>query len=58
MPDPAVIHGTREDYRAGASYDRRLNDEGRKAGRKIACPTQVLWGNKGAVETWYDVLEV
>ena len=26
--------------------------------KKIAAPTQVLWGAKGAVGHWYDVLEV
>ena len=25
---------------------------------KLGCPTQVLWGGKGAVGTWYDVLGI
>jgi len=56
--DPAVIHGMCEDYRAGASYDRLLDEQDRAAGRTIACPVQILWGGKGAVGAWYDVLEV
>jgi haloacetate dehalogenase len=55
--DPATIHAMCEDYRAGASFDRRLDDADRGR-RKITCPTQVLWGAKGAVGAWYDVLEV
>ena len=26
--------------------------------KKITAPTQVMWGAKGAVGHWYDVLEV
>lgn len=56
--DPATIHAMCEDYRAGASYDRTLDERDMAAGRRIACPVQVLWGDKGAVGAWYDVLEV
>jgi haloacetate dehalogenase len=56
--DPAVIHAMCEDYRAGATYDRLRDEEDKAAGRKIGCPVQVLWGAKGAVGAWYDVLEV
>jgi len=47
--DPATIHATCEDYRAGATVDFALdaNDFGR---RTIACPTMVLWGGLGRVE--------
>lgn len=55
--DPAVVHAMCEDYRAGATYDRRL-DEKDRGKKKITCPVQVLWGAKGAVGTWYDVLDV
>jgi haloacetate dehalogenase len=56
--DPAVIHGMCECYRAGAGYDRRLDDQDKAAGRKIAAPVQVLWGAKGALGAWYDVLDI
>ena len=52
-----TTHAMCEDYRAGAGFDRKLDDEDRGV-RKIACPVQVLWGKKGALEAWYDVLEV
>lgn len=56
--DPHVVHAMCEDYRAGAGYDRLLDEADMKAGRKIGCPVQVLWGAKGAVGAWYDPLEV
>jgi haloacetate dehalogenase len=34
-----------EDYRAGAGIDRQLDEADLAAGRKIACPTFVLWGS-------------
>ncbi|THD64432.1 alpha/beta hydrolase [Phenylobacterium sp.] len=55
---PSVIHAICEDYRAGATFDRRLDEEDRKAGRRIAAPTQVLWGAKGALAAWYDTLAI
>lgn len=45
--DPARIHATCEDYRAGATRDVEADDEARKAGRTIDCPTLVLWGENG-----------
>ena len=43
--DPATIHATCEDYRAGASVD--LEYDTADLGRRVACPTLVLWGEKG-----------
>jgi haloacetate dehalogenase len=54
LHDPAVVHAICEDYRAGASCDRRLDDEDRAAGRRIAPPLQVLWAGQGALAAWYD----
>jgi haloacetate dehalogenase len=47
-----------EDYRAGAGYDRELDMADKAAGKKIACPVQVLWGAKGALAAWYDTLAI
>ena len=41
------IHAFCEDYRAGATIDRRLDDEDEAAGRRIAAPLLALWGAKG-----------
>jgi haloacetate dehalogenase len=46
MQDPARVHAVCEDYRAGAGIDRRLDEEDLAAGRKIACPTFVVWGTE------------
>jgi haloacetate dehalogenase len=56
--DPAVVHAICEDYRAGATCDWWLDEEDRTAGRTLACPTQVLWGNGGALAAWYDTRSV
>jgi haloacetate dehalogenase len=56
--DPAVVQAICEDYRAGATCDRRLDDEDRAAGRTISCPTQVLWSGRGALAAWYDTLAI
>ncbi len=56
--DPAVVHAMCEDYRAGATCDRDLDDADRAAGRRITSPLQVLWAGKGALEAWYDTLAV
>ncbi|MGP1395645.1 MAG: alpha/beta fold hydrolase [Inquilinaceae bacterium] len=52
--DPATIHATCEDYRAGATIDIRHDDE--DGGRKVACPLLVHWGLDGAIEACFDVL--
>ncbi len=55
--DPAAIHATCEDYRAGASIDL-VHDEA-DAGRKLSLPLLVLWGaTGGATRGGRDVLAV
>ena len=44
---PEHIHATCNDYRAGATIDMAIDSADVAAGRKIACPTLVLWGNHG-----------
>jgi haloacetate dehalogenase len=58
IADPGVVHAMCEDYRAGAGFDRELDEQDQRAGRRISCPTQVLWGTQGALPSWYDPLEV
>lgn len=55
--DPATIHAMCEDYRAGATIDFAL-DEADRGRRRIACPVLALWGARGALPAWYDVLAV
>ena len=57
MRDPSAIAAMCEDYRAGASVDRQHDEADR--GRRIGCPTLVLWGTRGALPVFYDdVLEI
>jgi haloacetate dehalogenase len=41
------LHATCEDYRAGATFDLKADEEDMAAARKISCPTLVLWGSSG-----------
>lgn len=52
--DPATIHATCEDYRAGASIDL-THDEADMAQRP-AVPLLALWGKRGFMEKSFDVL--
>jgi haloacetate dehalogenase len=45
--DPATVHASCQDYRAGATVDRELDEADRAAGRTITCPTLALWGERG-----------
>jgi haloacetate dehalogenase len=44
---PERLHATCEDYRAGATFDLAADEADRAAGKRIACPTAVFWGEKG-----------
>jgi haloacetate dehalogenase len=41
--DPATVHAMLEDYRAGLGVDRAADEADRAAGRRVRCPTLVLW---------------
>jgi haloacetate dehalogenase len=57
--DPAAVQAICEDYRAAATIDFDHDEADRQAGRRIACPLQVLWGTNGALPRFYgDVLDV
>ncbi len=46
---PENIHGVCEDYRAGATIDPKMDLADLAAGRRIACPTMLLWGERSHV---------
>lgn len=54
--DPAAIHGTCEDYRAGASIDL-VHDEA-DFDNKVTCPMLAMWSETGYVGRTQDVLGV
>jgi haloacetate dehalogenase len=56
--DPACIHAMCEDYRASASIDLKIDEKDMKEGRRIQCPTLVLWAANGAMGKLYDVLNI
>jgi haloacetate dehalogenase len=46
LGDPAVVHGMCEDYRAGVTIDVEHEHDDRANGRRVRCPTQVLWATR------------
>jgi len=57
LDDVTAVNAICEDYRAGATVDRQLDEADR--GREIACPVRCLWAGRGALPVFYgDVLEV
>jgi haloacetate dehalogenase len=56
--DPARVHATCEDYRAGATLDRAYDEADRAAGRRIAAPLLALWGAKGIPAKGENPLDV
>jgi haloacetate dehalogenase len=58
LDDPGAVEAMCEDYRAGATFDRALDDADRGE-RTIACPVLALWGANGALPLFYgDPLEL
>ncbi len=52
---PENIHGVCEDYRATLSIDFAMDGADLEAGRKIACPLLVIWGENSHVGRHLDV---
>ncbi|MEV4348245.1 alpha/beta hydrolase [Actinoplanes sp. NPDC049596] len=58
LDDVSTVQAICEDYRAGATADRRHDDTDRGV-RKIVCPLLALWSADGALPRFYgDVLDV
>lgn len=56
--DLARLHAMCEDYRAGATIDRALDDADAAAGRKIEPPLLALWGETGIPAAGANPLDV
>ena len=54
--DPASIHATCEDYRAGYTID--ITHDAADRNRKIECPVLVLWGERAGSARNHAVLEI
>ena len=55
--NPETIHAVCEEYRASATHDYE-QDEADRGRRRIACPVLALWGGRGVLPDWYDVLAI
>jgi haloacetate dehalogenase len=55
--NPEVVHAICEDYRAGATFDMQL-DEADRGTHKITCPVLAIWGTRGAIRSFPDVLGI
>ena len=51
--NPATVEAMMEDYRAGLTIDRALDDEDKSAGRRIGSPVLVLWASRDDMATLY-----
>ncbi|MCV2490009.1 alpha/beta hydrolase [Geodermatophilus sp. YIM 151500] len=51
--DPATVRAMLEDYRAGLGVDRAADDADRAAGRRISCPTLLLWSRRDDLAELY-----
>jgi haloacetate dehalogenase len=55
LHDPEVVHAMLEDYRAGLGVDREADEADRAAGRKVRCPTLLVWASRDDLEElWGD----
>ncbi len=48
--DPDTVRAMLEDYRAGLTVDRAHEEADRAAGRRVTCPTLVLWSARDDLE--------
>jgi haloacetate dehalogenase len=53
LRDAGSAHAICEEYRAAATLDAAHDRADRDAGRRIACPTLVLWSRDSALDRWY-----
>ena len=51
---PENIHGVCEDYRAAITVDFEMDRADFEAGRKVACPAAIYWGEKSHTEKYFD----
>lgn len=51
--NPAMIHGSCSDYRAAATVD--LDHDGADIGRRLVCPTLVVYGAAGTMARLFDI---
>lgn len=55
---PEVITALCECFRAGRTLDIEMDTEDRSRGKKIECPTMVVWGANGVVGQCFDLKSI
>jgi haloacetate dehalogenase len=58
IKNPEVIHAMCEDYRATVGIDLDMDTVDFEAGKRVTCPTMLLWGAKGGVGRNHDAAAV
>jgi haloacetate dehalogenase len=58
IKDPRTVYGMCEDYRATFGVDLDMDTADFDAGRKVTCPSMILWGEKGGVGRNHDAGKV
>ncbi len=59
ISNPRTVWAMCEDYRAGLTIDREHDEADRTAGRRVTCPTLVLWSERDdLVDLYGDPLSV
>lgn len=53
LHDPETVRAMVEDYRAGLGVDWEADDEDRRLGRRITCPTLVVWATRDDLPELY-----
>jgi haloacetate dehalogenase len=56
--DPERVATICQQYRAAASVDRTDERADREQCRTVQAPVQVLWSGQGAVDAWYDPIDI
>ncbi|MBV9270453.1 MAG: alpha/beta hydrolase [Candidatus Eremiobacteraeota bacterium] len=51
--DPPTVHAMMEDYRAGWTIDRVLDQRDKAHGKRVECPVLVLWASRDDLESLY-----
>lgn len=53
ISDPDTVRAMLEDYRAGLGLDREHEEADKRAGRRLSCPTLLLWSSRDDLERLY-----
>lgn len=57
LSQPDAVHAMCQDYRASSTLDLEEAEADLATGKRIQCPTMVLWGKNGVIEKCFDALE-